>query len=46
MKDYFIKLFKKKEKPSLLAYNIVWFTNCSWVDKLISFKHIDRYSVQ
>jgi hypothetical protein len=32
-----------KPTPSLLAYNIDWFTNCTWLEQLISFKQIDTY---
>lgn len=35
--------FRKKVDPSLLALNIDWFTNCSWVDQLLAFKQIDYY---
>ncbi len=38
------RLFRRKaSNPSLLALNIDWFTNCTWVDQLISFQQIDRY---
>jgi len=33
----------KKITPSLLALNIDWFTNCSWLSQLIAFKQIDAY---
>jgi len=35
--------FKKKIEPSLLAENISWFNNCSWIEQLIAFKQISRY---
>lgn len=35
--------FKKKFEPSLLAYNVVWFTNCSWLEQLYCFKELDQY---
>ncbi len=34
---------KSKLTPSLIAYNINWFTNCSWCEQLIAFKQIDRF---
>lgn len=34
---------KSKIQPTLLGLNIVWFTECTWVDQLISFQQIDRY---
>ena len=37
------KHYKHKPKPSLLAYNIDWFTNCTWVEQLYSFKQINEY---
>lgn len=44
---YFIEspifIRRKKTEPSLLAINIDWFTNCSWVEQLIAFKQIDEY---
>lgn len=30
-------------KPTLLALNINWFTNCNWREQLIAFKQIDIY---
>jgi len=35
---------RKKFKPSYLAVNMDWFTNCSWIEQLIAFKQIDRYT--
>lgn len=42
------KLFikEKRIKPSLLSFNVVWFTYCSWIDQLLAFKHIERYNVK
>jgi hypothetical protein len=34
---------KKRIKPSLLSLNIVWFTNCGWVDQMIAFKQIKEF---
>jgi hypothetical protein len=34
---------RQKHTPTLLGYNIVWFTECTWVDQLLCFKQIDRY---
>lgn len=30
-------------KPSLLALNVDWFTNCNWIEQLIAFKQMDIY---
>lgn len=38
-----IKDYKRKQQPSLLAYNIDWFTNCTWLEQIYSFKHINDY---
>jgi len=37
------KIKQPKHPPSLLAYNVTWFTACTWVDQLIAFKQIDNY---
>lgn len=34
---------KPEPKPSLLALNLNWFTNCNWLEQLIAFKQIDSY---
>lgn len=34
---------QKKIQPSLLAYNVDWFTNCNWRDQLLAFKQMDIY---
>jgi hypothetical protein len=38
-----MKLFKKKKQPSLLALQIAWFNNSSWLDRLFSYQNINRY---
>jgi len=38
-----IKHYKRQQQPSLLAYNIDWFTNCSWLEQIYSFKQLDKY---
>lgn len=37
---------RKNIEPSLIAYNIDWFSNCTWIDQLIAFKQIDQYTVK
>lgn len=37
---------RKYIEPSLIAHNMNWFTNCSWVDRLIAFKQVDHYTVK
>jgi hypothetical protein len=34
---------KPKTETSLLAYNVNWFTNCSWLEQLYCFKQLDGY---
>jgi hypothetical protein len=41
--NYFSKLGKPKPVPSLLAYNIDWFTHCNWRDQVLAFKQMDLY---
>lgn len=33
----------KNESPSLLAYNIGWFTNCNWFSQINAFKQTELY---
>lgn len=45
IQNYLNDNFNKKVKnPSLLAYNIVWFTNCSWLQQIIAFDQLFLYS--
>jgi len=32
-----------KEAPSLLSYNMSWFTNCNWISQLEAFKQTSLY---
>lgn len=32
---------KQPASPSLMANNIIWFTNSTWLDRLISFQQLD-----
>ncbi len=41
LKQYIVR--GTKPVPTLIAYNVFWFTNCSWCDQLIAFKQIDRF---
>jgi len=41
--DRTVNLFRKKPKPSLLAYNVHWFTNATWLDQVFSFKQEDLW---
>jgi hypothetical protein len=34
---------KPKPQPSLLTYNVDWFTNCTWIEQIIAFKQLDIY---
>jgi hypothetical protein len=33
-----------KPKPSLLAHNMIWFTDCSWLSQIESNKQIQHYT--
>jgi hypothetical protein len=35
--------FRKKHQPSYLAYNVVWFTNCTWLEQLQAFDQLVSY---
>lgn len=35
--------FRKPRKVSLLARNILWFTECSWIDQLIKFDQLGDF---
>lgn len=37
---------RKKVKPTLLALNIDWFTNCNWREQLVAFKQMELYSAK
>ena len=34
---------KPKPVPSLLAYNMDWFTHCNWREQIVAFKQLDIY---
>jgi hypothetical protein len=38
-----LKSYKRKKNPSLLAYNIDWFTNCTWLEQIQAYKQIYLY---
>ena len=33
-----------KPVPTLLAYNMDWFTNCNWIERLVAFKRVNDYT--
>jgi hypothetical protein len=41
--NYIEKRKYRHESPSLLAHNMVWFTNCSWLEQTTSFKQLSGY---
>jgi len=43
LSDAYKRLFCKNPTPSLLAYNVSWFTNCGWIEQLQAFQQIDMY---
>ena len=39
-----IEQYNNKDKqPTLLAYNIAWFTDCSWLSQINAFRQVDLY---
>lgn len=44
---YFVEnsLWTKKKKPSLLAYNIAWFTDCTWFEQLEAFQQLEYFRI-
>ena len=42
LRDAYMRLFVK-QTPSYLAYNVVWFTNCTWIEQLYAFDQFDMY---
>lgn len=44
--DAWNRLFRRQTNLSLLACNVVWFTNCTWVEQLYAFQQIDKYLYQ
>ena len=39
------RTFQKKPVPSLVALNIEWCTNSSWMDRLVSYKQLDLWTL-
>lgn len=39
-----LKSAQNKPKLSLLAHNINWCTNSQWIDRLIAYKQLDRWT--
>ena len=37
-------IFKRKERPSLIACNVWWFTNSEWMDRLVAYKQLDLWT--
>lgn len=33
----------KQNKTTLLGHNIIWFTNCNWIEQLVAFGQISEY---
>lgn len=38
-----MKSFKRQPTPSLLAYNVVWFTTCTWIEQIYAFDQLDGW---
>ena len=34
---------KRRPQPTLLAYNIDWFTYSTWIERLIAFKRVNTH---
>jgi hypothetical protein len=43
--DNLFNLITRKPKPipTLLAYNVNWFTRCNWMEQVIAFRQLDIY---
>ena len=37
--------FEEKPVPSLIVLNIDWCTNSSWMDRLVSYKQLDLWTL-
>jgi hypothetical protein len=42
-RSYNVITRKPQPVPSLLAYNVDWFTYCSWREQIVAFKQLDIY---
>jgi hypothetical protein len=42
-RSYNVITCKPKPMPSLLAYNVDWFTHCNWREQIVAFKQLDIY---
>lgn len=42
--DRTVNLFRKKPKPSLVADNVLWFTNSEWMDRLVAYKQLELWT--
>ena len=40
-----VNLFRKKIQPSLIAVNIDWCTHSQWMDRLVSYKQLDLWTL-
>ena len=46
MKDAWDRLFKRSRvEPSLIVNNIYWCTNSTWMDRLVSYKQLNLWTV-
>lgn len=41
-----LNVFKKTSCPSLIAHNIIWFTNSEWMDRLIAYKQLELWTIK
>lgn len=37
---------RKKVQPSLLVFNVLWFTESGWMDRLIAYKQLDLWTAK
>lgn len=44
--NWFMRLGKPKQTASLLAFNVDWFTNSTWIERLIAYKQISKFIVK
>jgi hypothetical protein len=40
-----VNFFKrKKDKPSLIVCNVLWFTESNWVERLVAYKQLELWT--
>jgi len=37
-------MFRKKPKPSLIAFNVFWCTDSEWMDRLVAYRQLELWT--